>query len=43
MSGWLRRLLSDEGHVYLSDFWLARRTEETAALTESGQVVGTLD
>ena len=36
-------LLSDDGHVYLSDFGLTRRTEETAALTESGQFVGTLD
>ena len=36
-------LLSDEGHVYLSDFGLTRRTEETKALTESGQFVGTLD
>ncbi len=29
--------------MYLSDFGLTRRTEETAALTESGEFVGTLD
>ena len=36
-------LISGEGHVYLSDFWLTRQTQETSALTESGQFVGTLD
>ena len=36
-------LLSSAGHVYVADFGLSRRTAETAALTESGQVVGTLD
>ena len=36
-------LISSEGHVYLSDFGLTRRTEEDAPLTESGQFVGTID
>ena len=36
-------LISGEGHVYLSDFGLTRSVEEGAALTETGQVVGTLD
>ena len=36
-------LISDEGHVYLSDFGLTRRTEEDAPLTESGHFVGTMD
>ena len=36
-------LISDEGHVYLSDFGLTRRTEDDAPLTESGQFVGTMD
>lgn len=36
-------LISTAGHVYLADFGLTRRTEETASLTETGQVVGTLD
>lgn len=36
-------LLSDAGHVYLADFGLTRRTEESAALTESRELLGTLD
>ncbi|MFQ5425705.1 MAG: serine/threonine-protein kinase, partial [Gaiellales bacterium] len=36
-------LISDAGHVYLSDFGLTRRSEDDAPLTESGQFVGTMD
>jgi tRNA A-37 threonylcarbamoyl transferase component Bud32 len=36
-------LISEAGHVYLSDFGLTRSTEGSGALTDSGQLVGTAD
>ena len=36
-------LLSDDGHVYLSDFGLTRRRDQSGALTESRELMGTLD
>ena len=36
-------LLDETGHVYLSDFGLAKHALATAGLTESGRWVGTLD
>ena len=36
-------LISSAGDVYLSDFGLTRHRDESGALTETGQVVGTLD
>ena len=36
-------LLDQSGHVYLSDFGLAKHALATAGLTESGRWVGTLD
>jgi predicted Ser/Thr protein kinase len=36
-------LLAETGHVYLSDFGLAKHVLATAGLTESGRWVGTLD
>ena len=36
-------LIGSQDHVYLSDFGITKRTEHGASLTESGQLLGTID
>jgi serine/threonine protein kinase len=36
-------ILTSEGHVYLTDFGLAKRTETAAGLTAADQMLGTVD